>query len=77
MKGQLSTDAAGNLQNQIDKANRGRFSILDLNLFLKEKNVTFIPKEADLLFIRLDKERKGQIDLNAFVHEIKPITQYI
>ena len=63
--------------NQIDKANRGSFSILDLNLFLKEKNVTFIPKEADLLFIRLDKERKGQIDLNAHVYEIKPITQYI
>ena len=58
--------------NTIDKVGRGSFSILDLNLFLQEKEVTYLPKEADLLFIRLDRERKGQINLSAFVREISP-----
>ena len=58
--------------NTIDKVGRGSFSILDLNLFLQEKEVTYLPKEADLLFIRLDRERKGQISLSAFVREISP-----
>ena len=60
------------LFNTIDKVGRGSFSILDLNLFLQEKEVTYLPKEADLLFIRLDRERKGQINLSAFVREISP-----
>ena len=58
--------------NTIDKVGRGSFSILDLNLFLQEKEVTYLPKEADLLFIRLDRKRKGQINLSAFVREISP-----
>ena len=56
----------------IDKSQCGAFSILDLNLFLKENGVSYIPKELNLLFIRLDRSREGKIGLKAFVTETFP-----
>ena len=56
----------------IDKSQCNKFSILDLNLFLKDNFVCYIPKEADLLFIRLDRKREGMIDLQQFAYETIP-----
>ena len=58
--------------NKIDKMKNGYFSVLDLNLFLKSYQVIYIPKEADLLFIRLDRKREGKISLNDFIYETVP-----
>lgn len=56
----------------IDKGSIGSISELDLDVFMKENNIAFIPKEISLLFKRIDRLREGKISLRQFLHEYTP-----
>ena len=56
--------------DQIDKSKKGSFGIMDLKYYFKDNDIETLPKEIDLLFIRLDRKRKGQVDYFTFLMEI-------
>ena len=58
--------------DEIDKKGCGYFGLMDLQYFFKKYEIPTINKEIDLLFIRLDRNRKGEVDLMTFLFEIIP-----
>ena len=58
--------------DEIDKKGYGYFGLVDLQSFFKKYEISTVNKEIDLLFIRLDRNRKGEIDLMTFLSEIIP-----
>ena len=55
---------------KIDKDDKGYFGIMDLKYFFYDSDIKYLPKEIDLLFIRLDKKRNGEVDYKTFLNEI-------
>jgi len=55
---------------KIDKDDKGYFGIMDLKYFFYDNDIKYLPKEIDLLFIRLDKKRNGEVDYKTFLNEI-------
>lgn len=41
-------------------------------LYLDRNNVSYLPKDIELLFIRLSKNKKGLISFSNFLDEISP-----
>ena len=66
----LNTLNLNNFFNEIDYEKKGFFNVQNLSDFFKNYNITFIQKGIDLLFIRLDRKRKGKIDFMSFLYEI-------
>jgi Ca2+-binding EF-hand superfamily protein len=60
--------------NLIDPCCLGSFKSEDLDSYLKKKGIFSNPKDEDLLFIRLDKNRDGKVDYCEFEDELQ--TQY-
>ena len=58
--------------DEIDKRGFGYFGLMDLKYFFKKYEIPTIDKEIDLLFIRLDRNRKGEVDLMSFLFETIP-----
>ena len=56
-------------QEQIDTSGTGVISIQDLEQFLMNKGVIKNQREADLLFIRLDRNRDGKVNVEEFSNE--------
>lgn len=57
---------------QIDRLNLGYFINSDFVSFLKEKKIFSTMREADLLFIRLDRNRNGKIEEYEIKDELDP-----
>ena len=57
----------------IDFGNKGYFDSNELNEFLKRNKIYNNSLEADLLFIRLDKNRNGKIDYKEIYDETHPL----
>ena len=66
----LNTLNLNHFFNEIDYEKKGFFNVQNLSDFFKNYNITFIQKGIDLLFIRLDRKRKGKIDFMSFLYEI-------
>ena len=62
-----------NIFELIDKYNRGSFEHKDLIEYLENNHIINNIREADLLFIRLDKYRKGRIDYPQIEEEIQTL----
>ena len=60
-----------NLFNLIDKSNSGHINNDELNYYLKKNSLFRNIKESNLLYIRLDKNRDGKIDINEFEDEFQ------
>lgn len=58
---------------QIDQYGYGFNSDDDLEGYLKRKGIKYEQRDADLLFIRLDRNRDGKISLDDFSLEITPL----
>ena len=58
--------------NLIDPCCTGAFKSEDLDNYLKKKCLFRNPKDEDLLFIRLDKNRDGKVDYCEFEDELQP-----
>ena len=58
--------------NLIDPCCLGSFKSEDLDSYLKKKGIFSNPKDEDLLFIRLDKNRDGKVDYCEFEDELQP-----
>ena len=56
--------------NEIDKHKKGFFTYEDLKIYLKNYNLIFDNYAVALLFIRLDKKRKGIIELENLISEL-------
>ena len=59
----------------IDQDYKGFFTKENLDTYLKHNCIFSNTKDSDLLFIRLDKNRDGKIDLDEFLYELQP--QYL
>ena len=59
----------------IDQDYKGFFTKENLDTYLKHNCIFTNIKDSDLLFIRLDKNRDGKIDLDEFLYELQP--QYL
>ena len=59
-----------NIFNEIDKAQKGFFTYEDLKMYLKNYNLISDNYAVALLFIRLDKKRKGIIELENLISEL-------
>ena len=57
----------------IDYLRRGYFTNSDLIVYLQNKYLLTCNKEADLLFIRLDKNRNGKIDFRNVEEELQTL----
>ena len=57
----------------IDLCHIGYFNENDLNIFLKANFAYSLPKDADLLFIRLDRNRNGKIEFEEIENEFTQI----
>ena len=57
----------------IDFMRRGYFDNGDLLEYLKKEGILFNDKDADLLFIRLDKNRNGKIDYKEIEDELQTL----
>ena len=57
----------------VDTLNLGYFSNKDLIEYLKKEYLLDNNKNADLLFIRLDKNRNGKIDFNEVEDEVQTL----
>ena len=62
-----------NIFGNIDIMKLGYFTNNDLALYLKRNSIYTNSLEADLLFIRLDKNRNGKIDYNEIYDETHPL----
>ena len=62
-----------NIFKKIDLDNKGYLTPFDLGKYLKKNNVIIIESEADLLFIRLDRNRDGKVVITDFYHEMDPV----
>ena len=62
-----------NIFGNIDIMKMGYFTNNDLTLYLKKNNIYTNSLEADLLFIRLDKNRNGKIDYKEIYDETHPL----
>lgn len=62
-------DPAKYFQDYIDINGTGEIEIQDLEKFLNDKGITMSQKEADLLFIRLDRDRNGKVNVEEFCNE--------
>ena len=58
---------------QIDKDNKGNFTINELVEYLRNNNITDNKRDVDLLFIRLDKKRNGRIEFSEIEDEIQTL----
>ena len=58
---------------QIDQYGYGFNSDDDLESYLKRKGINFEQRDADLLFIRLDRNRDGKISCDDFLLEFNPL----
>lgn len=58
-----------NLFSKIDRESKGYLTPKDLKQFLKEKAISFTQNDIDLVYIRLDKDRDGQIQYSEFSDE--------
>ena len=57
----------------IDKMKRGYFNNNDFLLYLQQEGILYDDKDADLLFIRLDKNRNGKIDYREIEDELQTL----
>ena len=57
----------------IDKSGKGFFDIDEMMVYLANNNIVESNKNADLLFIRLDKNRNGKIDYYEIEDELQTI----
>ena len=62
-----------NIFGNIDILKNGYFTNNNLVLYLKKNNIYTNSLEADLLFIRLDKNRNGKIDFKEIYDETHPL----
>ena len=60
--------------DEIDKKRKGYFTFIDLKNYFNKNNIPIISKEIDLLFIRFDRKRIGEVDLLSFLYEFIPKT---
>ena len=65
-----SLDIIEEIFNLIDKDKKSFFSYEDLNLYMKNYNITSDNYSIALLFIRMDKKRKGKIELGDIMREL-------
>ena len=63
----------GDILGLLDYLRRGYFTNSDLIVYLQNKRLFSSNKDADLLFIRLDKYRNGKVDYKNVVDELQPI----
>ena len=57
----------------IDKMKNGYFNNNDFLLYLQNERIPYDDKDADLLFIRLDKNRNGKIDYREIEDELQTL----
>ena len=57
----------------LDYLKRGYFTNSDLIVYLQKENLMGLNKDADLLFIRLDKNRNGKIDFREVEDEVQTL----
>ena len=57
----------------IDKIKNGYFDNNDFLLYLQNERIPYDDKDADLLFIRLDKNRNGKIDYREIEDELQTL----
>ena len=57
----------------LDYLRRGYFTNSDLMVYLQRENLLSTNKDADLLFIRLDKNRNGKIDYREVDDEVQTL----
>lgn len=57
----------------VDHAKRGYFNSNDMVIYLQKEDIVFEDKDADLLFIRLDKNRNGKIDYKEVEDELQTL----
>lgn len=62
----------GEIYSKIDKLNLGYFINDDFIRYLKENGIFRLMRDADLLFIRLDRNRNGKIEKNEIKDELDP-----
>ena len=55
---------------EIDRLNKGNINCLDLVHYLKINDYNYTEQECALLFIRIDRNRDGKIELWEFEREI-------
>ena len=63
-----SLDIVKEIFNLIDKDKKGFLSYEDLNLYMKNYNLNYDNYSIALLFIRMDKKRKGKIELEDIIN---------
>ena len=61
----------------IDKTGKGFFDIDEMMVYFVNNNLVQNNKDADLLFIRLDKNRNGKIDFQTLDNELQVLYYYI
>ena len=62
---------------EIDEGKKGYLSVEDLRKFVKEKiNSESSDKDADLLFIRLDRDRDGKVQYEDIIYESREYYSY-
>lgn len=62
---------------EIDEGKKGYLSVDDLRKFVKEKiNTESSDKDADLLFIRLDRDRDGKVQYEDIIYESREYYSY-
>ena len=61
----------------IDKTGKGFFDIDEMMVYFVNNNLVENNKDADLLFIRLDKNRNGKIDFQTLDNELQVLYYYI
>jgi hypothetical protein len=57
----------------LDYLRRGYFTNSDLIVYLQSKGLLYSNKDADLLFIRLDKNRNGNVDYRNVEEELQTL----
>ena len=57
----------------VDYLKRGYFNNNDLIVYLQKEDIAYEDKDADLLFIRLDKNRNGKIDYKEVEDELQTL----
>ncbi len=63
----------GNIFNKIDENRKGYIIPSELGKYMQSQGITILEEDSDLLFIRLDKDKDGQVKVEDILLELKPI----